>query len=213
MTLRTSSSRWVRRLLPMAMLSLVAAAPAPTTPAVSTVHGDYVEARTASVFAGACHYNGERVTEGRSAVLAWNIAGGSFKGIDLAGVRMVAAVAGDENLAEPGRAHRSELVIDAPTDAQRTAAAGWVKAQLGERLGTIVGVKPMVITFKREAGETTVSAKGVAAMSVRAMPDAACCAQPNLVWYEPMMPVTGRRVGSTWQRSDENSAIYGTFGR
>ncbi len=34
--------------------------------------GDYVEARTASVFAGACHFNGEVVTTGRDAVMAWN---------------------------------------------------------------------------------------------------------------------------------------------
>ena len=32
--------------------------------------GTYVEARTASVFAGACHYNSELVTAGREALLA-----------------------------------------------------------------------------------------------------------------------------------------------
>ena len=58
------------------------------------------------------------------------------------------------------------------------------------------------------------------------MPDRACCSQPELVWYQPLMPIEGRRVGytesawldaasigSTWQRSDENSAFYGTFDR
>jgi hypothetical protein len=30
-----------------------------------SMRGDYVEVRTASVFAGACHYNGEFVTTGR----------------------------------------------------------------------------------------------------------------------------------------------------
>ena len=30
-----------------------------------SLRGDYVEVRTASVFAGACHYNGEVVTTGR----------------------------------------------------------------------------------------------------------------------------------------------------
>src|SRR5260370_7828290 len=39
----------------------------------SSVKGDYVEARTASVFAGACHFNGEVVTTGQDALMAWNI--------------------------------------------------------------------------------------------------------------------------------------------
>src|ERR671928_228601 len=56
------------------------------------VRGVYVEARTASVFAGACHYNGELTTAGREAVLAWNVKGGSWGGVDLAGVRAVADV-------------------------------------------------------------------------------------------------------------------------
>jgi hypothetical protein len=38
-----------------------------------SLRGDYVEVRTASVFAGACHYNGEVVTTGRDAIMAWNV--------------------------------------------------------------------------------------------------------------------------------------------
>src|SRR5262249_24632230 len=37
------------------------------------LQGDYVEVRSASVFAGACHFNGENVTTGRDAMLAWNV--------------------------------------------------------------------------------------------------------------------------------------------
>src|ERR1700722_1556209 len=45
-----------------------------TSPSLSTpIKGDYVEARTASVFAGACHYNGEVMITGRDAVMAWNV--------------------------------------------------------------------------------------------------------------------------------------------
>jgi hypothetical protein len=53
------------------------------------VRGVYVEARTASVFAGACHYNGELTTAGREAVLAWSVKEGSWGGVQLAGVRAV----------------------------------------------------------------------------------------------------------------------------
>src|ERR687886_1985957 len=76
------------------------------------VRGDYVEARTASVFAGACHYNGELTTAGREAVLAWNVTSGSWNGVDLAGVRAVAVVGSEANLADSAAARRSELVVD-----------------------------------------------------------------------------------------------------
>ncbi|MCA1632087.1 MAG: hypothetical protein LC774_17540, partial [Acidobacteria bacterium] len=55
--------------------------------AADGVRGVYVEARTASVFAGACHYNGELTTAGREAVLAWSVKEGSWGGVNLAGVR------------------------------------------------------------------------------------------------------------------------------
>lgn len=214
--------------LVLAMLPFIGAA-APVTPAVApspsaaAVRGDYVEARTASVFAGACHYNGERVTEGRSALLAWRISGGAFNGVDLAGVKLVAAVAGDDNLAEPGAARKSEVVVDAATDQQATAAVAWAKSKVGDPLGRIAAVRREAITFRHESDEYAIHVAGFASMKVRAMPDAACCSQPHLVWYQPLMSVTARRVGYTvnaayaghtgtaWNRSDENSAIYGAF--
>ena len=50
-----------------------------------SLRGDYVEVRTASVFAGACHYNGEVVTTGRDAMMAWNVTSGKWQGVDLSG--------------------------------------------------------------------------------------------------------------------------------
>ena len=38
--------------------------------------GDYVEARTASVFCGACHFNGEYMSTGNDAVAAWHFTSG-----------------------------------------------------------------------------------------------------------------------------------------
>ena len=71
------------------------------TTAFAAVKGDYVEVRTASVFAGPCHYNGEVVTTGRDAMMAWNVAEGSFDNVNLAGVKAV----------EIGRASCRERVL------------------------------------------------------------------------------------------------------
>ena len=62
------------------------------------VRGDYVEVRTASVFAGACHFNGEVTTAGREAMMAWNFTSGKWQDIDLTGVRLMAIVSSDTNL-------------------------------------------------------------------------------------------------------------------
>ena len=41
------------------------------------ITGEYVEARTAEVFAGGCIMNSEAETLGRQAILAWRITSGS----------------------------------------------------------------------------------------------------------------------------------------
>src|SRR5262245_14587524 len=79
----------------------------PTAPAAFS--GVYVEARTASVFCGACHYNGELVTTGRDAIMAWSFSAGQYNGVDLAGVRVAASVTSPENLSDERAPHRAQL--------------------------------------------------------------------------------------------------------
>ena len=72
-----------------------------------SLRGEYVEVRTASVFAGACHYNGEVVTTGRDAMMAWNVTSGKWQGVDLTGVRAMAIVNSTSNLSEQNAARHS----------------------------------------------------------------------------------------------------------
>src|SRR4029450_12403663 len=89
-----------------------------------SLRGDYVEVRTASVFAGACHYNGEVTTTGRDAMMAWNVTSGSWQGVDLTGVRAMAIVSSDANLAENDAARQSEILID--SSVSRTQALAFL---------------------------------------------------------------------------------------
>src|SRR5262245_43441005 len=86
----------MRRLLLAALLAGVVAAPLGARG--SSITGAYVEARTAEVFAGGCVINGEAATTGREALLAWKVDRGTFDGVSLNGLAVVAAVAGDVNL-------------------------------------------------------------------------------------------------------------------
>src|SRR6185369_6050212 len=189
-----------------------------------SLRGDYVEVRTASVFAGACHYNGEVVTTGREAMMAWNVTSGKWQGIDLTGVRVLAIVSSDANLAEANAARQSEIVIDSGASrAQSLAMLNAIKANYAAALGNVVKVRSAPITFIRE-GKTFSVAADEAKMNVQAMPNDLCCRMPNLVWYTPLVGIENRKVGYTsnasysgnnvseqWSRSDENSAFYGTF--
>jgi hypothetical protein len=218
----------IRSILPIVLLGFTAYSRVPSpipTKLDTAIVGDYIEARTASVFAGACHYNGELVTEGRDAILAWNISRGSWNGVDLSGVRAMAAMTSDQNLGDDHAARKCELVVDkSATSAQAAAVADWLRSVDSNLLGTIVPAHRSTISFRHEDGQYIINADGYAEMTVQPMPNNECCTQPQLVWYNPLMPLEHRKVGYTqtasymagtvgdpWDRSDENSAFYGRF--
>jgi hypothetical protein len=188
------------------------------------LRGDYVEVRTASVFAGACHYNGEVVTTGRDAMMAWNVTNGQWQGTDLSGVRALAIVSADVNLAEDNAARTSEIIIDSSASrAQAVAMLNALKEKYAAALGTIAEVRSAPIRFER-TGRAYNVITNEASMNVEAMPNDLCCKMPNLVWYTPFVGLENRKVGYTskalyngkvvgepWSRSGENSAFYGTF--
>src|SRR5438445_10400166 len=62
-----------------------------------SVSGAYVEARTAEVFTGGCIMGSEAETVGKQAVLAWKVDRGSFNGVSLDGLSVVAAVVSARN--------------------------------------------------------------------------------------------------------------------
>ena len=189
-----------------------------------SIRGDYVEVRTASVFAGACHYNGEVTTTGRDAIMAWNVTSGKWQGVDLTGVRAMAIVSADANLSDTNGARQSEIVIDrSASRSQAMAILNAIKEKYATSLGKIVSVRTAPISFDR-TGRTYAVAADDAAINVEAMPNDLCCKMPNLVWYVPLVGLENRKVGYTtkalytgtavsdpWSRSGENSAFYGSF--
>ena len=215
----------MRRVLFMLMAVVVAASAFVFTSRADNVslRGDYVEVRTASVFAGACHFNGEVVTTGREAMMAWNVTSGKWQGVDLTGVKVMAIVSSDSNLSDKDAARQSEIVIDSPSRQQSLAMLNAIKEKYAASLGNIVKVRNATISFVRE-GKTYAVAADDATINVEAMPNDLCCKMPNLVWYTPMVGLENRKVGYTtnanytgntvseqWSRSGENSAFYGSF--
>jgi hypothetical protein len=209
----------------VSILIVCVAAVALTSQAESTsVTGDYVEVRTASVFAGACHFNGEVTTTGREAMMAWKVTSGKWNGVDLTGVRAIAVVSADDNLSNAQAGRRSEVIMDkSASHDQAVAMLDAIKSRYADALGRIISVRSAPIDFKHE-GKTYEVGSAEASINVEAMPNDLCCRMPNLIWYSPLVALGQRKVGYTvkalytghtvsdnWERAGENSAFYGSF--
>lgn len=197
-------------------------APAPA----SEPSGTYVEARTLSVFAGACHYSGEQTTAGREAVMAWSIESGSYDDVDLSGARVALAVVDDVNLVDEPAARRAVVYVDAgETDARAAALLDFVRANVPALTVDVREVRRQPIDVRVDDAGYRLSVGSSVELTGGALPDRACCKMPFQVWYEPFAPVSARLVGRdetfrfdepalgrSWSRPGENSAFFGRFG-
>jgi hypothetical protein len=201
------------------------AEPRPLVTAEIAVRGDYLEVRDASVFAGACHTGSELGSQGRRALIAWSFDGGAAGGADLAGVRLLAAVASDRNLAE-GAARRSVVYVDAPRgEAQGAAALQWLTAEHGAALGTVLATHAAPVQFERRGEHFAVHVPQVAEVRGVALADGSCCSMPEERWYEPLAAAAGAPVGvpeqcsfagaeglAPWSYTGANTAFVTSFG-
>ena len=116
------------------------------------IRGDYVEARTADVFTGPCFSNAEVFIYGNHAVMAWKVTDGSWKGVDLSGLCVAAAVNGTTTFSEdhPEKA-TAVLIVDAKaSDSQRAALIDMAKTLGGTRLNQIASVTTARMSLKLE---------------------------------------------------------------
>src|SRR5215471_5673050 len=157
----------MKRAFTVAALVSLAAAPL-LAGGRGTVSGAYVEARTAEVFTGGCIMNSEAETMGKQAVLAWKVDRGSFNGIAIDGLSVVAALSGDRNLGmtEMGGAKptvRSAIYVDSRGNgAQQLALVAMANELSNGLVGSIVQVTPTAIRFADHGSEIEVSAGQVA---------------------------------------------------
>jgi len=212
--------------------ALVALATAPMLAGgTGTVSGSYVEARTAEVFTGGCIMNSEAETMGKQAVLAWKVDRGSFNGVSIDGLAVVAALSGDRNLGmtEMGGAKpsvRSALYVDARANgAQQLALVAMANTLSNGLVGTIVNVTPTPIQFADHGAEIEVTAgpgNAVALGISKHIPHDPTCGA--MQWFHPFaagtdaaigMTVqhafTGSGLGTKWSDPNRRSAFFGTF--
>jgi hypothetical protein len=127
-------------------------APLPASTDVSRIKGDYVEARTADVYTGPCFSNAEIFITGHQAVMAWKVTEGSWRGVELNGLSVAAAVLGSTTFSEDdAKAAKSVLIVDKKaTPAQRKALIEMAKELGGDRLKNVVAERTSALSVMVE---------------------------------------------------------------
>ena len=193
-----------------------------------SLSGTYVEARTSEIFAGACIINGEAATGGREALLAWKIDRGQFNGVQLDGLAVVAAVAGDGNLSvrEIGGETATTKTAVFPdvraSAAQRQALVAMAKALSKGVIADVVEVTPSPIEFVDDGHNIKVATKATRLSVMKHIDHDASCG--NKQWFNPLAAVhhadmgttlenayTGATLGTKWSDPDKRSSFFGVF--
>src|SRR3954468_3588831 len=166
----------MKHVVAAAVMATLAAAPLGARGgAGNSISGSYVEARTAEVFTGGCIMNGEAGTTGREALLVWKVDRGSFDGVPLNGLAVVAAIAGDQNLGirEIGGAAAATkaaiLVDDRATPAQRSALVSMARQHSNGMVSKVVELTASPIQFVDEPEAIRVAANSIRLTVAKAM--------------------------------------------
>ncbi len=206
-------------------LALILTASVAFATQLPSVQGEYIEARAASVYTGACHFGAEFVDGGKEATLVWHIQRGTWNEVPLEGLTAVAIVTAKKNLAIDTETRKSVLYVNTETTAaQRTALREMLATTQTEVLGDIVATQTAPIAFTKKGTQYDVTVGEVLALSVNRYPCAACT-QPLQIWYEPLMNIQNAIVGKsevyrykdthlpvTWHQGDAvNNVFVGDF--
>ena len=192
---------------------------------ISTVQGEYIEARSASVYVGACHFGAEYVEGGREATAVWNIHEGNWNGVSLNNLTVVAVISAKNNLALDAETRKSVLYVDVnTTPKQRAALKDMLTTKRADVLGEVVATQAAPIKFTKEGTKYDVTVGEILALSANRYPCAGCT-QPHQIWYKPLTTIQNAIVGKSevyrykdthlpvmWQQSGtENNVFVGDF--
>ncbi len=215
----------ITKIFTLTAIALLLTVPGGLATQPETVQGEYLEARSVSVYVGACHYGAEYVEGGREATLVWNIRQGTWKGVSLKGLIVVAVVTAKNNLALDSDTRRSVLYLDEKaTLEQRSVLTDLMTTKRGELLGEVVSTERAPITFTKKDVKYDLHVGKVLTLSVSRYP---CqnCTQPHQIWYKPLeqldTPIVGKStsycyqdkiLSVTWSCDEEiNNVFVGDF--
>jgi hypothetical protein len=199
-------------------------------PLSAAIKGDYVEVRSADVYTGPCFANSEESLDGKQAILAWKIREGSWQGVSLDGLSVVAVVKANATLGDTYHnpyPTKSLLILDERASSQqRQALVDFVKSTAGPLVKDVVQLDtaPIALEMGSAHGSVKLVAGNLARISTRSLCQSDHLCGNEEVYYPPLTKVahampaytlnaafTGQGLGVVWDRSDARSAFIGSF--
>jgi len=196
------------------------------------IRGDYLEIRTSDVYTGPCFANAEVNLTGQEAVIAWKVREGSWQGVNLTGLTVVAVVKAKSTLGDPYAnpyPARSVIIVDAKaTPQQEKALVDFARSAGGELLAHVVKVRKATIEtdFSGEEGYASVKAGEIVDLKTRALNEKDHLCGNEIVYYPPLTEVSnaipaytlahafrGDGLNSTWSCPLKRSAFIAEFAR
>jgi len=201
-------------------------------PAKAGIQGDYIEVRGADVYTGPCFANSEMNLEGKQAILAWKVTSGSWEGVPLDGLAVVAVVRANATLGdrfEDPYPAKAILIVDANANTQQRAAlVQFARSMAGRLTENVVRVEASPIRLSEneggQHGSASLAAGNLASIRTRGLCSGDHICGNEEVFYPPLTPVAhampaytlqdsfqGQGLGVVWDRADARSAFVGTF--
>ncbi len=199
--------------------------------AENKISGDYIETRSADVYTGQCFANGEVGLAGDQAILAWHVRSGSWNGVKLDGLSVVAAVKANATLGDPYAdpyPAKAVLILDEQAKpSERAALADFAHHMGGKLLAHVVKTEYAPIDLQvvhEHHGAAVLRAGSFALIQTRALNDEDHICGNEVTFYPPLTTVahampavavtdqySGSGLGNTWTLHDKRSAFVGTF--
>ena len=206
----------------------------PTTMTAGSSHilGDYMEARSAEVYTGFCVANSEVGLVGDQAILAWKVREGSWNGVSLAGLSVVAVVKAKSTLGDPYHnpyPAKAVLIVDSRATVEQQAALQAFAQSMGkDLLKDVLRVETASIAIEvgegAEHGHSKLTAGSQVAIETRSIGGKDHLCGNEDVYYDPLVPLihampvftvnnqfAGSGLGVTWRLNDKRSSFVGHF--
>jgi hypothetical protein len=198
------------------------------------ISGDYVETRTSDVWTGPCFANGEVGLTGQQATMAWKVRQGSWDGVALDGLSVVAVAKASATLGDPYHdpyPAKSVVIVDQrATEKQKQALVDFARSMGGRLLQNVLLVQTepitMVVGDAVDHGSVTLRAGDTATVRTRALSDKDHFCGNEITYYPPLIQLThampavaidnryqGNALESEWHLYNKRSAFVGTFAR
>ena len=154
--------------------------------------GKLIELHSCEVYAGGCTVSSESEQGGRYRFQVWDVAGGSWQGVDLAGLKVAVLASSTANLADQN-ARVDSSVVYLPregTAAQRQALLAWLKASDTHLAASAIQTRVAPISLTASGDSVNVKIGEVACLETVSLGQCANRSCGEDLWYEPSVQTT-----------------------